>query len=117
MVDTLLQVRNLLFQAYEQPFGNLAQKNAALAAWIKKARLGVAEQFLWQQVKHPVGEFRRREHLVAAQIGQAVENVGTIVILHIYKVECNALVDRCVQVHRSFAPVPARRRDCTDGFV
>jgi hypothetical protein len=27
------------------------------------------------------------------------------------------LVDRCVQVHRSFAPVPARRRDCTDGFV
>ena len=34
MVDTLLQVGNLLFQAYEQPFGNLAQEDSALATGV-----------------------------------------------------------------------------------
>ena len=46
MVDTLLQVRNLLFLANKQSFGNLTQKHAALAARVEKACLGAAEQFL-----------------------------------------------------------------------
>ena len=117
MVNTLLQVRNLLFQTNEQAFGNLAQKHTALAARVKEACLWAAEQFRRQQVKHPVGEFRRREHLVAAQVSQAVKNIGAIVVLHIYKVGYNATVDRCVQARRSSAPVPAHRRGCTDGFV
>lgn len=39
MVDTLLQVGNLLFQADKQSVGNLTQKHATLAARIKEARL------------------------------------------------------------------------------
>lgn len=46
MVDTLLQVRNLLLQAYKQSFGNLTEKHTALAARVKKACLWTAEQFL-----------------------------------------------------------------------
>ena len=116
MVDTLLQVRNLLFQAYEQPLGDLTQEDTALAARVEETCLRAAEQFRRQQVEHPVGEFRRCKHLVAAQIGQAVENVGTIVVLHIDKVGCNAPEDRCALVHRSTALRPAHRRGCTGGF-
>ena len=47
MVDALLQVGNLLFQPCQQPFGNLAQKDTALAARVKEARLAGAEQLLW----------------------------------------------------------------------
>ena len=115
VVDTLLQVGNLLFETRQQPFGNLAQEDAALATGIEEARLAGAEQLLRQQVEHTVGQLGRGEDLVAAQIGQAVENVWTIVC-HIDKVGCNAKGDRYVQVHRSFGPRLARRRGCTGGF-
>ena len=115
MVDTLLQVGNLLFQAYEQPFGNFAQEHAALAAWVEKARPARPEQLRWQQVEHPIGQLRRGKDLIAAQVGQAVENVGAIRVLHIDTVECNAMGDTFAPVRRNAAPCPARRRDCTDG--
>ena len=72
MVNTLLQPGDLFFETHQQPFGNLTQEYATLAARVEKSRLWVAEQLLRQQIEHPVGEFRRGENLVTAQIGQAV---------------------------------------------
>ena len=115
VVDTLLQVGDLLFETRQQPFRNLAQEDAALAAGIKESRSGTAEQLLRQQVEHSVGQLGRGEDLVAGKVGQAIEDVWTIVC-HIDKVGCNAKGDKCVQVRRSFAPRLARRRGCIGGF-
>jgi len=115
VVDALLQVGNLLFETRQQPFYNLAQEDAALAAGIEKPRFGTAEQLLRQQVEHSVGQLGRGENLVAAQIGQAIEDVGAIRVIHSGKVGCNARGDRCALAHRNFVPRPARRRDCTGG--
>ena len=117
MVDALLQVGNLLFQPCQQPFGNLAKEDTAFATRVKKARLAGTEQFLWQQVEHSVSQLGRGEDLIAAQIGQAIEDVGAIVVLHIGKVGCNATVDRYAQVRRNFALRLVRRRGCTGGFL
>ena len=115
VVDALLQVGDLFFEARQQPFGDLAQEDPALAAGIEKPRFGAAEQLLRQQVEHTVGQLGRGEDLVAGKVGQAVEDVWTIVC-HIDKVGCNAKGDKCVRVRRSFAPRLARRRGCTGGF-
>ena len=117
MVNALLQVRYLFLQSRQESFGNLAQEDTALATRVKKARLAGTEQLLWQQVEHSVGQLWRGEDLIAAQIGQAIENVGTIVVLHIGKVGCNAMVDRYAQVRRNFALRLARRRGCTGGSL
>ena len=117
MIDALLQVGNLLFKARQQPFGNLTQEDTAFAARVEEARLAGAEQFLRQQVEHSVGQLGRGENLIAAQIGQAIEDVGAIVVLHIGIVGCNAMVDRYAQAHRNFALRLVRRKDCTDGFL
>ena len=115
VVDALLQIGNLLFETRQQPFRNLAQEDPALAAGIEKPRFGTAEQLLRQQVEHTVGQLGRGEDLVAAQIGQAIEDVGAIRVIHSGKVGCNARGDRCALAHRNFVPRPARRRDCTGG--
>ena len=78
MVDALLQVWNLLFQPYQQPFCNLAQEDTAFAARVEEACLAGTEQLLWQQVEHSVGQLGRGEDLIAAQIGQTIEDVGAI---------------------------------------
>ena len=117
MVDALLQVWKLLFQPRQQPFGNLAQKNTAFATRVKKARFAGTEQLLWQQVEHSVGQLGRGEDLIAAQIGQAIEDVGTIRVLHIGKVGCNAMGDRYAQARQNFALRLARRRGCTGGSL
>ena len=114
VVDAFLQVGDLVFQPCQQPFGNFAQEDTALAARVKKARFGTAEQLLRQQVEHTVGQIGRGEDLVAGKVGQAVEDVWTIVC-HIDKVGCNAKGDKCVQVRRNFALRPARRRGCIGG--
>ena len=117
VVDALLQVGYLLFQPCQQSFGNLAQEDTTFAARIKKARLAGAEQLLWQQVEHSVGQLGRGEDLVATQIGQAIEDVGAIRVLHIGKVGCNAMVDRYAQARRNFALRLARQKGCIGGFV
>ena len=115
VVNALLQVGDLLFETRQQPFRNLAQEDPALAAGIEKPRIGTAKQLLRQQVEHSVGQLGRGEDLVAGKVGQAVEDVWTIVC-HIDKVGCNAKGDKCVQVRQSFALRLARRRGCTGGF-
>ena len=117
VVDALLQVGNLLFQPCQQSFGNLTQEDSALAARVEKARLAGTEQLLWQQVEHSVGQLGRGEDLIAAQIGQAIEDVGAIRVLHIDKVGCNAMVDRYAQARRNFALRLARQKGCIGGFV
>ncbi len=117
MVDALLQVGNLLFKPSQQPFGNLAQEDTAFAAWVEKTRLAGTEQFLRQQIEHSISQLGRGEDLVAAQIGQAIEDVGAICVLHSGKFVCNAKGDKCAQVHRNFAPRLARRKVCIGGFA
>ena len=75
VVDALLQVGDLRFQPRQQPLGNLAQEDAALAAGVEKTRPARPEQLLRKQVEHPIGQLRRGEDLVAAQVGQAVQYV------------------------------------------
>lgn len=75
MVDTLLQVGDLRFQPGKQPLGNLAHKDAALRTGVEEPCLRTAEQLLRQQIEHTVGQLRRSEDLVAAQVGQAVQYV------------------------------------------
>ena len=113
VVNALLQVRNLRFQPSQQPLGNLTQKDATLATRVEKARLRAAEQLLRQQVEHTVGQLRRGEDLITAEVGQAVENIRTIIVLHICKVEYNAKVDRYAQARRNSVLRPARRRGNT----
>lgn len=115
VVDALLQIGDLLFETRQQPLGDLAQEDPALAAGVEEARLRTAEQLLRQQVEHTVGQLGRGEDLVAGKVGQAIEDVWTIVC-HIDKVGCNAKGDKCVQVRQSFALRLARRRGCTGGF-
>ena len=117
VVDALLQVGNLLFKTCQEPCRNLAQEDAALAARIEEARFAGAKQLGRQQVKHSVGQLGRGEDLIAGKVGQTIENIRTIAVLHICKVGCNAMGDKCARVHRSSAPRLARRRDCTGGFV
>jgi len=79
VVDALLQVGNLLFETRQQPFRNLAQEDPALAAGVEEARLRTAEQLLRKQIEHSVGQLGRGEDLVAGKVGQAIEDVWTIV--------------------------------------
>ena len=116
MVDTLLQVWKLLFEACQEPFCNLAQEDTALAARVEEPRLAGTEQLRRQQVEHSVGQLRRGEDLITAQIGQAVKDIGAIVVLHIDRVGCNAKEDRCALVHRNSVLRLAHQRGCTGGF-
>ena len=79
VVDALLQIGNLLFETRQQPLGDLAQEDPALAAGVEEARLRTAEQLLRQHVEHSVGQLGRGEDLVAGKVGQAVEDIGTII--------------------------------------
>lgn len=113
VVNALLQIGYLPFKPNEQPFGYFAQKDSTLAARVEKPRFRAAEQFLRQQVKHTVGQLRRSENLVAREVGQTVENIRAIIILHSGIIECNAMADKYGQARRSFVLRPARRRGNT----
>lgn len=71
VVDARLPVGHLLGQPVHQPFGDLAQKDARLRARVEKGGRRVAPERRGQQIEHGVGQTRRREDLVAAQIGEA----------------------------------------------
>ncbi len=70
VVDALLQVWNRVCQAFNQPFCNLSQKDAALRAGVKELGIRTPKQLLWQHVQHLVGQLRWREHFVVAQVSQ-----------------------------------------------
>jgi len=80
MVDPFLLVGDLLFQSYIQTFGNLPKKHPRLAEWIEKPSILIAPDSLWNQVQNLVHQLRRRENLIAAQIGQAGQYIGVIII-------------------------------------
>ena len=113
VVDTLLQVGYLFFNSCQHPLGDLAQEDATLRTGVEKPRFRAAEQFLRQQVEHTVGQLRRSENLVAREVGQTVENIRAIIILHSGIIECNAMADKYGQARRSSVPRPARRRGNT----
>lgn len=75
MVNSLLQVWHLALQANQESFNDLAQEDTTLTARVEESRLRATEQFLRQQVEHPVCQLRRGEHLVATQISQAIQYV------------------------------------------
>ncbi len=71
VVDTLLAVGDFGLQPLVEPAGNLTQKHARLAGRVEKSGLFVAPELFRQQIKHPVHQLQRREHLVAAQVRNA----------------------------------------------
>ena len=64
VIGPLLQIRIDRLQPFEQTFGNLTEKYAALTAGVQKRSVRVAEQLLRQQVEHGVRHLRRGKHLV-----------------------------------------------------
>ena len=117
MVNALLQVGYLLFEACQQSLGNLAQEDTTFAARVEKSRFAGAEQLGRQQIEHTIGQLGRGENFVTAQIGQTIENVGTIVVLHIDRVGCNAMEDRCALARQNSALRLAHRKDYIGDFV
>ena len=65
VVDALLQVGYLFFEACQQPFGNLAQEDTAFATRVEKPRFAGTEQLGRQQVEHTVGQLGRSEDFIA----------------------------------------------------
>ena len=83
MFQALLPVWEVSFQPLVEPFGNLPQKDAALAAGVQKGNGRVGKKLLREQIQHGVGNLRRREHLVTGKIGQAAQYVRVMdVIVH-----------------------------------
>src|SRR5262249_43166010 len=60
--------------------GDLAQEYPRLADRIEKLRVLVAPDFCRQQVKDAIGHRRWREHLIAAEVREAVENVRVVIM-------------------------------------
>ena len=61
------------------PLHQLAEEPAALGERVEEGGRRTAEQFLWQQVEHLVGQFGRRKHLVVAEVGNTVQYVRIVV--------------------------------------
>ena len=98
VVYALLEVRDLVLQAHDEPFRDLAQKHACLARRVQKRGVWVAEQFLRQKVQHLIDNAGRGEHFVVAQVGKATQNVR--------RVQCLAFVD-LVKKGISHFPAPS----------
>ena len=78
MIHPLLQIGDFIFKPHQQPLGNFPQKYAGFAGRVKECGVRVAEQFLRQQVQHPVRNLRRSEHLIVGQVGKTGQHIGVI---------------------------------------
>ena len=78
MLQSLLEVGDLRLQSLDQSLRYLAEKYAALAAWVEKRGVGVLKQLLWEHVDNLVGQFGRCEHLVVTQVRDAREYIGVV---------------------------------------
>ena len=85
VVHSLLPVGNRFFQSLIEAAGDLAQEHAGFGAGVEERHRGVGPDIfaamirrprLRQRVEHPVGKFRRGEHLVVGKIGDAGEHIG-----------------------------------------
>ena len=70
MVYAALQVGNGIGQSFNQSFGNLSEEYAALSSRVQELRVGTAEEFLRQHIKHLVGQLWRGEHLIVAKVSK-----------------------------------------------
>lgn len=83
VVNALLTVGNGFGQATVKPLDYLTKKYARLAERVEKGGCRTAEQLLRKQVEHLVGLGWRREYLIVAEVGDAVQHIGIVrVILH-----------------------------------
>lgn len=81
VVKPLLQVGDLRLKPHDEPPRDLAQEDAALARRVEERRRRIAEEFLRQQVEHPVRDLRRREHLVVREIRQTAQHIGIVSLI------------------------------------
>lgn len=84
VVHALLQIRNLLFQSLSEAAGDFAQEHAGFRAGVEELHRLVGPEVHaavvggprpGQRVEHPVGELRRREHLVVGEVRDARQHV------------------------------------------
>ena len=68
MVQALLKIRDLVFQTFQEAFGNLPEEHAGFTDGIKKARFRIAEKFLRKHVQNFINNIRRRKNLLLSQI-------------------------------------------------
>ena len=78
VVNALATVRHLRLKSSVKPLDNLTEKHARLRHGVEKGGGGRREQLLRQYVQHLVRQRGRREHLIVAQIGEAVEHIGIV---------------------------------------
>lgn len=82
VIDAFLPVWNLRFKTPVQALYDFTQENAAFRERVKERCFRTSEQFLRKQIQDLVGQGRRSEDLVIAQIGNTVEDVGIVIIRH-----------------------------------
>jgi len=84
VVHALLQIRNLRLQSFVEPVGDLAQEHAGFGTGIEELHRLVRPDILaaivcrprlGQRIEHPAGKFRRGEHLVVGEVGDARQHV------------------------------------------
>ena len=83
VVDAMLRIGNQIAQAMVQTLDDFTEEDTAFGEGVEECRVRAREEVLRQEVEHTIGQFRRGEHFVVAQIGNAVEDIGVVVtVLH-----------------------------------
>ena len=75
MVNAFLEVRDLGFETFEEPFGDLAEKDSGLGGGIEKGGIGIAPKLLREKVKHLVNEPGGCEDFIVTKVSKTVEDV------------------------------------------
>ena len=93
MINALLEVGNLIFNAFEEAFGDFSKENAGFAGWVEKCRGRIREKLLWKLVEQFFCDIGRSADLVIGEIGKAGEHIGIVIVgtgvTHIAELFCS----------------------------
>lgn len=78
VVDSLLTVRDGIFQSLVQPLSNLTQENSGFTSRVKEGDRFIAPQAFWQEIQHLVHQFWRGKDLITAEICKAGKHIGVV---------------------------------------
>ena len=78
MIQAFLQIRNFIFQTFDQPFGDFTQENPGFAAGIQERGFRISEKFPRELIQHFIGNFRRGENFIVAQVSQTLKHIRLV---------------------------------------
>ena len=82
VIQTLLKIRELVFQTFNQTLGYFTEEYSCFACWVKECGVRVCEELLRQHVQHLVYDLRWSEHFVVGEVCQTGQHVR---VVHIFK--------------------------------